>query len=311
MTSKILLDCDPGLDDALALLLAHGDPALELVGVTTVGGNVGLKNTTKNALELREYLGFPNVPVAAGAVGPLVREMKNAAQVHGESGLGDIVLPPATLPLSGVHAVDFIIDTIRAAPGEINLVATGPMTNVALALQKYPGIASLVKSFVIMGGSFTRGNTTPAAEFNIYADPEAAAVVFGAGWQVVMVGLDLTLQAIAGPDVVRRMAAIGTLGTELVVPLATFWTDPDDADWQGQAVHDVCAVAFVARPDLFTSRRARVDVETTGTFTDGMTVVDFASSAPNALVPVTLDVGGFWDYAEGVYALVATTHPHE
>jgi purine nucleosidase len=311
MTSKILLDCDPGLDDALALLLAHGDSSLELVGVTTVGGNVGLTNTTKNALELREYLGVPEVPIAAGAAGPLVRDTKNAANVHGETGLGDVALPAATLPLNGVHAVDFIIDTIRAAPGEINLVATGPLTNIALALRQDPGIATLVKSCVIMGGSFTRGNTTPAAEFNIYADPDAAAVVFDAGWQVVMVGLDLTLQAIAGPAVIQRMAELGTLGTELVVPLATFWTDPDDANWQGQAVHDVCAVAYVARPDLFTSRQARVDVETTGTFTDGMTVVNFASLAPNSLVPVTLDVDGFWDYVEGVYALVAATHPHE
>jgi purine nucleosidase len=310
MTSKILLDCDPGLDDALALLLAHGDPMIELVGVTTVGGNVTLANTTKNALELREYLGFSGVPVAAGAAGPLVRDAKNAAQVHGETGLGDVVLPPATLPLSDIHAVDFIIDTIRATPGEIDLVATGPLTNIALALRKDPGIASLVKSFVIMGGSFTRGNTTPAAEFNIYADPDAAAVVFDAGWQVVMVGLDLTLQAIVGEAVIERMAALGPLGTDFVVPLSTFWTDPYDPDWQGQAVHDVCAVAYVARPELFASRQARVDVETTGTFTDGMTVVDFASAAPNALVPVTLDVDGFWNYVEGVYALVAATHPH-
>ncbi|MEO6943684.1 MAG: nucleoside hydrolase [Lacisediminihabitans sp.] len=310
MTSKILLDCDPGLDDALALLLAHGDPAIELVGVTTLGGNVGLENTTKNALQLREYLGFDTVPVASGAAGPLVRDMKNAAEVHGATGLGTVVLPPAVLPASDMPAIDFIIDTIRAAPGEINLVATGPMTNIALALQKDPGIVSLVKSFVIMGGSFTRGNTTPAAEFNIYADPDAAAAVFDAGWQVVMVGLDLTLQAIANPEVVRRMAALGELGTEFIVPLATFWTDPGVPDWQGQAVHDVCAVAYIGRPELFTSNTARVDVETTGTFTDGMTVVDFASATPNALVPVTLDVGGFWDYVEGVYALVAATHPH-
>jgi purine nucleosidase len=317
MASKILLDCDPGLDDALALLLAHGDPDLELVGVTTVGGNVTLEHTSRNALELREYLGFTSVPIAAGAAGPIVpetasavREARDAAQVHGERGLGDVVLPAATLPLSGRHAVDFIIDTIRDAPGAIDLVATGPLTNVALALRKDPGIAALVKSFVIMGGSFTRGNATPAAEFNIYADPEAASIVFNAGWQVVMVGLDLTLQAIATAEVIQRMGALGSLGTELIVPLSTFWTDPNDPDWQGQAVHDVCAVAYVAHPELFTSRHARVDVETAGTFTDGMTVVDFASPAPNALVPVTLDVGGFWDYVERVYALVAAAHPH-
>lgn len=308
MASKILLDCDPGLDDALALLLAHGDPALELVGVTTVGGNVGLRHTTKNALELREYLGFTDVPISAGADKPLVRETKNAAHVHGESGLGDLVLPPAKLTVTGTHAADFIVETIRAAPGSIDLVATGPLTNIALALGKDPGIARLVKSFVIMGGSCTRGNATPAAEFNIYADPEAARVVFDADWQVVMVGLDLTLQSQATARVIERMTDLGRLGTELIVPLATFWVDKNDPDWGGQVVHDVCAVAYVARPDLFASRPARVEVETTGTFTIGMTVVDFDSPEPNALVPVSLDVEGFWAHVEYVYGLVAAAH---
>lgn len=307
MASRILLDCDPGLDDALALLLAHGDPALELVGVTTVGGNVGLANTTKNALELREYLGFADVPVSAGADRPLVRDARDAAHVHGESGLGSLVLPPAKLTVTGTHAVDFIVETIRAAPGGIDLVATGPLTNIALALEKDPGIARLVKSFVIMGGSFTRGNATPAAEFNIYADPEAAKVVFDADWRVVMVGLDLTLQAQATATVIERMTALGSLGTELIVPLATFWVDRNNPDWDGQAVHDVCAVAYVARPELFASRPARVEVETTGTFTAGMTVVDFDSPEPNALVPVSLDVDGFWAYVEHAYGLVAAS----
>lgn len=305
MASRILLDCDPGLDDALALLLAHGDPALDLVGVTTVGGNVGLANTTKNALELREYLGFADVPVSAGADRPLVRDARDAAHVHGESGLGSLVLPPAKLGATGTHAVDFIIETIRAAPGGIDLVATGPLTNIALALEKDPGIARLVKSFVIMGGSFTRGNATPAAEFNIYADPEAAKVVFDADWRPVMVGLDLTLQAQGTARVIEWMTALGSLGTELIVPLATFWVDRNNPDWDGQAVHDVCAVAYVARPELFASRPARVEIETTGTFTAGMTVVDFDSPEPNALVPVSLDVDGFWAYVEHAYGLVA------
>ncbi|MHB1171767.1 MAG: nucleoside hydrolase [Lacisediminihabitans sp.] len=310
MAKKILLDCDPGLDDALALLLAHGDPNLELVGVTTVGGNVGLQNTTKNALELREYLRFGKVPVAAGAARPLLRDPKHAAEVHGDSGLGSIVLPAATLPLTEGHAVDLIIETLRAAPGAIHLVATGPLTNIALALEKEPAIARWAASFVIMGGSFTRGNATPAAEFNIYADPEAARIVFAADWQVVMVGLDLTLQAQANARVIERLTALGRLADELIVPLATFSYNPGDPDWDAQAVHDVCAVAYVARPDLFASRPARVEVETTGTFTSGMTVVDFDSPEPNALVPVELDVEGFWAYVEHVYGLVAATHPH-
>src|SRR5690606_11309817 len=192
---KLLLDCDPGLDDALALVLAHGEHQLDLVAVTTVGGTAALENTTRNALELREYLGFTAVPVAAGAAEPLVREAKNAAEVHGVGGLGDVILPKATLPLDGAHAVDLIINTLQASPGEIHLVAVGPMTNIALALRQEPRIVEWAASFVIMGGSYTRGNTTPAAEFNIYADPEVAAEVCAADWNPVMRGLDVSLQA--------------------------------------------------------------------------------------------------------------------
>ncbi len=298
---KLLLDCDPGLDDALAILLAHGDPELELVAVTTVGGNVSLETTTRNALDLREYLGFRQVPVAAGAAGPLVREAKNAAEVHGIGGLGDVVLPRAILPLDPRGAVELIVETITASPGHVNLVATGPLTNIALALRAEPRIAQWAASFTIMGGSFTRGNTTPAAEFNIYADPEAAAEVFAAGWQVTMVGLDLTLQALVDDQIKERMLGLGPLGRNFVVPLSTFWNDPQDPDWGGQAVHDVCAVAYLSRPDLFKSVPAQVEVETEAKFTAGMTVTDFRSSAPNALVPVKLDVSGFWDYVLGIY----------
>ena len=301
---KLLLDCDPGLDDALALALAHGDPDLELVAVTTVGGNVALENTTRNALELREYLGFTGIPVAAGAAEPLVREAKNAAEVHGVGGLGDVILPKATLPVDGAHAVDLIINTLQASPGDIHLVAVGPMTNIALALRQEPRIVEWAASFVIMGGSYTRGNTTPAAEFNIYADPEAAAEVFAAEWNTVMVGLDLTLQAMVTDTVKQRMLELDTLGRELVVPLATFWNDPQDPNWGGQAVHDVCAVAYVSRPDLFRTVPARVEVETEGRWTAGMTVTDFRSSIPNAAVAVEIDVDGFWDYVLGSYAKV-------
>ncbi|MFP7833032.1 nucleoside hydrolase [Marisediminicola sp. LYQ134] len=302
--AKILLDCDPGLDDALALLLAHGDPDIDLVAVTTVGGNVSLANTTRNALRLREYLGFDAVPIAAGAEGPLTRPAANAEHVHGAEGLGTVRLPEAELAASELSAVDLIIREIDAAPGEVHLVATGPLTNIALTIRRDPSIVERVASFVIMGGSFTRGNATPAAEFNIFADPEAAEIVFAAGWTVVMVGLDLTLQAIADAEILARMAELGPVGTDLAVPLATFWTNPDDAEWRGQAVHDVCAVAHVTHPELFQSRRARVEVETAGHHTTGMTVVDFASAEPNAIVPVRLDVDGFWDYALGAWGRV-------
>ncbi len=293
---RILLDCDPGLDDALALMLAHGDPDIDLVAVTTVGGNVSLENTTRNVLQLREYLGFQDVPVAAGAPGAIARETDDASHVHGESGLGTVVLPDAMLDVEGVSAVSLIVETLRAAPGDIHLVATGPLTNIALAVQAEPRIVDWAASFTIMGGSFTRGNATPAAEFNIYADPEAAAIVFAAGWTVAMVGLDLTLQAIVTDAIVGRMTGLGVLGEQLVIPLATFWTNPDDDEWQGQAVHDVCAVALVAHPELFRTRQAEVVVETEGRHTSGMTVVDFSSNTPNATVAVRLDVDAFWDY---------------
>jgi purine nucleosidase len=307
MPFTLILDCDPGLDDALALLLAHGDPNIELVAVTTVGGNVGIEKTTRNALELRDYLGFPDVPVAAGAGEPLKGSAKNAEEVHGESGLGNVRLPAAAGTTSDSHAVDLLIELLGTAPGEIHLVATGPLTNIALALRKEPRLVDWVASFTIMGGSYTRGNTTPAAEFNIYADPDAAAEVFAADWTVTMVGLDLTLQAIVDEGIVDRMHQLGRLGVELVAPLATFWTNPLDDDWDGQALHDVCAVAYVARPDLFESKPARVEIELRGEFTTGMTVVDFHSAHPNALVPVRLDVPGFWNYVHDAWGNV-TAH---
>lgn len=308
MAHRVLLDCDPGLDDALAILLAHGDENIELVGITTVAGNVGLQHTTRNALELREYLGFPNVPVARGAAEPITGEPRSAAHVHGEHGLGQIRLPVATLPPSDEHAVDFIVSTLKRSPGAVHVVAIGPLTNIALALEREPAIARWAASFTIMGGSFTRGNATVAAEFNIYADPEAAKIVFDADWQVVMIGLDLTLQAQANEAVVGRLRQLGRLGDELIVPLATFYFDPKAPGWDGQAVHDVCAVAYVARPDLFATRPARVDIETKGDFTRGMTVVDFDPAIPNALVATKLDVEGFWAYVEHVYARVSAEH---
>ncbi len=308
MSRQILLDCDPGLDGALALLLAHGDPNLELVGVTTVGGNVGLDITTRNTLQLREYLRFSTVPIAAGSAGPLAGEVRDAAHVHGAGGLGNLTLADATLPLSDLDAVDFIIETLRARPGSIHLVATSPLTNIALALQKEPAIARWAASFTIMGGSYTRGNATVAAEFNIWADPEAAQIVFDADWSVTMIGLDLTLQAQANAAVIARLTDLGKLADEFIVPLATFYFNPKVPDWDGQAVHDVCAVAYVARPDLFSVRPARVDIETTGMFTRGMTVVDFDPAIANAKVAIQLDVAGFWAYVESVFARVAAEH---
>lgn len=302
MTTKVLIDTDPGIDDALALTLAHAAGELEILGVTTVGGNVDLKHTTGNARKLREYLGFRDVPVAAGSPGALLRRYERAADVHGPTGLGNVVLPEATLPLDGRHAADFIIDTLAAHPGEVTLIAIGPLTNIALAVHKEPRVVEWARDFVIMGGSYTRGNHTPAAEFNVVADPEAAAMVFDAGWTVTMVGLDLTHQARANPAVRDRISGLGRLAEELLIPCLTYY-DTDNPE--GPAVHDVCAVAHVLSPGLLECVPARVDVETTGRFTTGMTVTDFASVTPNARVATKIDAPAFWDLVIGHYAGVA------
>ncbi len=308
---KIIIDCDPGIDDALALVLADGHPGLALRGITTVAGNVGLDQTTANALRVRDFLGRADVPVVAGSPGPLVRPALHARRVHGASGLGAARLPEsASRPADG-HAVDYLAAAVRAEPGQITLVATGPLTNIALALRRYPDLVSQAGGFVIMGGSAGRGNVTPAAEFNIAADPEAAAVVFGAGWTVTMVGLDVTLQARATAAIRDRMRGLGRLAADLLLPCLagyrpasrTAGVPPPD----GPSVHDVCAVALVAAPGLFTGQPARVEVETAGRWTAGMTVTDFDAPARtrNARVAVAIDVDGFWDLVLDAYGRVA------
>ncbi|MGW0478863.1 nucleoside hydrolase [Nonomuraea sp. NPDC003214] len=302
--TKVLIDCDPGIDDAMALALAAGAPGLEIVAITTVGGNVDLSLTTANALALREFLGLGDVSVTAGSSGALLRRTVRAAAVHGESGLGGVVLPAPSLTVADGHAADRIIDTLRAAPGEITLVAIGPLTNIALAVLREPRVVEWARDLVIMGGSFTRGNHNPAAEFNILADPEAAQIVFGAGWTVKMLGLDVTLTATVTSGVLERMRPLGRLA-ELLVPAAQFYGEVT-ADG-GPAIHDACAVAYVMDPSLVTQTPAVVNVETIGEFTRGMTVVDFRlrDRQPNALVATGLDVTRFWELVLGTYRELA------
>jgi purine nucleosidase len=307
---KIILDCDPGIDDALAIAFACGHPGLELLGLTTVGGNVDLAKTTANALSVRDFVGCPEVPVLAGSPVPLLRPVLDARHVHGESGLGGARLPAAVSGARDGHAVDFLVETIGAAPGEITLVATGPLTNIALAVRRAPRLVSHVRDFVIMGGSAGRGNVTPAAEFNIAADPEAAAIVFGAGWTVTMVGLDVTHQVRATAGVQDRMRGLGRLAADLLLPALSGYRHEATAvrrapgAAEGPAVHDLCAVALVAAPGLFGCTPARVEVETAGRWTAGMTVTDFtaAGTERNALVAMSVDVPGFWDLVLDAYA---------
>lgn len=312
-TEKVILDCDPGHDDAMAILLAAGHPSIDLLAITTCAGNQTLQKVTRNALSVCAIAGLDDVPVAAGAAGPLVRTQMLAPDIHGESGLDGPVLPEPTRELDPSHAVDLIIDTLMAhEAGTVNLVPTGPLTNIALAMRKEPWIVERVKQVVLMGGAYTRGNRTPAAEFNIAADPEAAYAVFDAGWRVTMIGLDLTHQATADADVVDRIAAIGSPLSEFVVEVLSFFTRSyrQHQGFDAPPVHDPCCIAALADPDVVQTRDAFVTVELTGTWTSGMTVTDFGDAygrAHNTQVATVLDRSRFWDMTIDAIARLSTS----
>jgi purine nucleosidase len=299
VSKPIILDCDPGHDDAMAILLARGCPDIDLLAITTVAGNQTLAKTTLNARRVCTAARIDDVPIYAGCDRPLLRPQIIAAEVHGESGLDGPAFGEPTVPVAGEHAVDFLVRTLMASAGEITLVPVGPLTNIAMALRREPRIARRVREVVLMGGAYTRGNRTPAAEFNILADPEAAAIVFEAGWPLTMVGLELTHQARATQPVIDAIAAIGTPLAATVVELMTFFGGTYRATQgiEGPPVHDPCAVARVARPELLTVRDAFVAVETRGQWTSGMTVTDFRlllGHEANAQVATDLDAPGFW-----------------
>lgn len=319
MRTPLILDCDPGVDDAMAIALLLGSDSVELVGITTVAGNVPLETTTANALRLTEFFGFPEVPVVAGAAHPLIRQSVSAAYVHGVDGLGGAPVPAASRALTPGFGPDFIIDRLRERPGEITIVAVGPMTNLALALRKEPRITEWAREVVLMGGSWTRGNITAAAEFNFYADPEAAAVVFTAPWEPVLASLDLTLQARVDEQVLDRWRGYGPLSDALLMPSLANYFDNRAAQGTikaprshvssgtGPAIHDACAAAFAFAPELFGSMRALTRIETRGDLTAGMSVVDFTapeggagdrhgptSVHANSTVLTEIDIQSFW-----------------
>ncbi|MCU1579416.1 MAG: nucleoside hydrolase [Rhodoglobus sp.] len=300
MPTKIILDCDPGHDDAIAMLLACGNPQIELVGVTTVMGNQTIEKVTRNALSVARVAGITGVPFARGAHRPLVRNIEVAEAIHGESGLDGPVLPEPTIELDTRHAVDFIIDTIMASePGEITLVPTGALTNIAMAVRKEPRIASRVKQVVLMGGGVNVGNWSATSEFNIVIDPEAAHIVFNESWPLTMVGLDLTHEALATPAVEAAIAAVGTGPARFVGTLLKFFGDAykDQQGFDSPPVHDPCAVAFVIDPTVMEVVRVPLDIELTGSLTLGMTVADFRAPAPadcTTQVARNLDHAKFW-----------------
>jgi len=293
----IILDCDPGHDDAIALLLALASPEVELLGVTTTYGNQTLEKTTANALRVLELVGRTDVPVAAGAERPLVRELAVAAHVHGESGLDGPVLPPAETTPVADDAVAFIARCVRTAGRPVTLVPTGPLTNVAryLDTQGSDGIERIV----LMGGSIAEGNITPAAEFNVWCDPEAAQRVFTSGLDVTMIGLDVTHKAILGPAEEERLRAAGRIGM-FVAELNAFFSryHRRTYGWDGAPIHDAVAVAHVIRPGLVETRFRNVEIEVESELCRGRTVVDLwqrTDRAPNAHVSVDLDAEAFFD----------------
>jgi inosine-uridine nucleoside N-ribohydrolase len=293
----IILDCDPGHDDAIALLLALGSPEVQLLGVTTVAGNQTLEKTTANAIRVLDHVGFPAVPVAAGADRPLVRARQVAADVHGETGLDGPDLPPASRdPLAG-HAIDWIARALDSSPEPVTIVATGPLTNIALFLARYPELAPRIARLVIMGGSVGEGNVTPAAEFNIWADPEAAARVFTTGLDLTMVGLDVTHQALITPTHVAQLAQAGTAG-RLIADLFGFYArfHRDRYGWEGSPVHDAVALAHAIDPTLLGTELRGVIVDTGPELSRGRTHADLSGRsgwARNCHVALRIDAERF------------------
>lgn len=303
MTTNIILDCDPGHDDAVAILLAAGNPNIELLGVTTVGGNHTLEKVTRNAAQVLTVAKLTDVPLYAGATRPILREVETAEGIHGDTGMEihGFELPEPALSVQETHGVQFIIDTIMNEPaGTVTLVPTGPLTNIALAARLEPRIVERVKEVVLMGGAYGTGNWTPSAEFNIIVDPEAAHIVFNEKWPVVMVGLDLTHQALATKEVEEQFAALGTNVGDFVVGLfGAFRKNYQDAQgFDDPPVHDPCCVAYLIDPTVVETVKVPVDVETQGLLTTGRTVADFRSPAPadcHTSVATKLDAERFWN----------------
>ncbi|CDL79865.1 nucleoside hydrolase [Xenorhabdus cabanillasii] len=300
LPKKIILDCDPGHDDAIAMLLAHGNPDIELLAVTTVVGNQTLDKVTRNALSIAYISNIHNVPFAAGCHRPLVREIKTAPDIHGETGLDGTELPEPVIKLDPRHAVDLIIDIIMEHPPKsVTLVPTAGLTNIALAARKAPHIVERVKEVVLMGGGYHIGNRSAVAEFNILIDPEAAHIVFNEKWPLTMVGLDLTHQAQATPEVIEAIARIKTRPAQFVLDALEFYGESYRI-WQGfnyPPVHDPCAVAYVIDPTVMTTQKIPVNIEMTGALTTGMTVADFRVPPPEGChtqVAVKLDQDKFW-----------------
>ncbi|MGR3743057.1 MAG: nucleoside hydrolase [Pseudooceanicola nanhaiensis] len=299
---KIIIDTDPGQDDAVAILLALASPdELDVLGITAVAGNVPLSLTARNARIVCELAGRPDMAVFAGCDAPLKRPLVTAEHVHGKTGLDGPTLPEPTMPLAEGHAVDFLVETLmREAPGSVTLCPLGPLTNIAAALTKEPAIAGRIAEIVLMGGAyFEVGNITPAAEFNIYVDPEAAALVFASGVPITVASLDITHKALVTKPRNDAFRALGTPVGQAVAEMTDFFErfDKEKYGSEGAPLHDPCVIAYLLKPDLFTGRHINVEIETTSELTLGMTVADWwgvTDRAANATFLGSIDADGFF-----------------
>ena len=298
---RIIIDTDPGQDDAVAILLALASPELNVLGITAVAGNVPLDLTTRNICKILELADRADIPVYAGAPAPLQRKLVTAEHVHGSTGLDGPSLPEPCVGLSEGQAADFIVRTVRGQPaGSVTLCALGPLTNLALALRSAPDIAPRIREIVLMGGGcFEGGNITPAAEFNMYVDPHAASLVLASGVPIVMMPLDVTHQVLTTRARVAALRAIGTRCAAAVADMLSFSErfDVEKYGTDGGPLHDPCVVAYLLLPGLFSGRLINVEVETTSELTMGMTVADWwrvSGRAANALFMRSVDANGFY-----------------
>ncbi len=300
MKHKIILDCDPGHDDAIAILLAAHHPDIDLLAITTVAGNQSLDKTTLNALKVCSLANIRDVPVARGMDRPLVRPARHAANIHGESGMDGPDIPEPDIEPAPQHGVDLLIDLLMNSDGDITIVPTGPLTNIATAIRREPAILPRIKAISLMGGAIGVGNRMPAAEFNIWADPEAAAIVFDCGRPLNMSPLEVTHQALATGEVLDRLRAANRPVASIAADLLTFFGDTyrNVFGFPAPPLHDPCAVAAVIDPDILQAHTIRVEIETEGEWTSGRTVCDIygvLGKEPNVRVGYALDVPRFWE----------------
>ena len=300
---KIILDCDPGHDDAVAIILAAVNPTIDLLGITVSAGNQTVEKTKLNACKVLQWIGATDIPVYPGCPRPIIRDAYIADFIHGESGLDGPVFPPLTKMPQEERGVNFIVNTLMESDGDIIVVTTGPMTNLAMAMRMEPKIVDKIKRIVIMGGSITNGNVTPAAEYNIWADAEAAYICFTSGRPITMVGLDVTRKVLCYPEIVNRMDKIVTEASRLFVDLMGHFCkkQAEVFGYDGGPLHDPVTIAYLIEPELVTTQAMNVTIEIKGDSSYGRTnydVFDFLGAPPTADVATDIDVEGFWNLIE-------------